>query len=259
MTFQIQPEEPVRRRVEEAPALHLAGSDVDDDALGARPGRAQEHGAQQLKFACLLAAASSQASAGDFEDSLLDIQHRWAEANYTIDGKPQKQAFEALLEDARTLAAKNPDRAEALVWQGIVASTYAGVKGPFGALSLAKEARDALLAAEAIDADVLDGSVYTSLGTLYYKVPGGLIGFGDKALAKTYLEKALDANPEGIDPNYFYGEFLFEEHEYEAARDALLKAQRATRRPDRPLADEGRRKEIDTLLAEVQQKLGRSS
>ena len=106
---------------------------------------------------------------------------------------------------------------------------------------------------------MLDGSVYTSLGTLYYKVPGGIIGFGDKGLARTYLEKALALNPDGIDPNYFYGEFLFEEHEYEAAKEALMKAQRAPGRPDRPLADEGRQQEIAALLSEVQRKLPRSS
>ena len=48
--------------------------------------------------------------------------------------------------DSQWKAQSNPERAEALVWQGIVASTYAGVKGPFGAMSLANEARDALIA-----------------------------------------------------------------------------------------------------------------
>ena len=208
-------------------------------------------------FAAALSATT--ASADTFENTLLDIQHRWAEANYHESGKAQKNAFEALLEDARAFAEANPQRAEAMVWHGIVASTYAGVKGPFGALSLAKEARDALHAAEALDPAVLDGSVYTSLGTLYSKVPGGMIGFGDKDLARDYLKKAIAANPDGIDPNYFYAEFLFEEDDYAAARDALLKAQRAPKRPDRPLADEGRRAEIEALLARVNAKLGQSS
>jgi len=217
--------------------------------------------ARSLTAIATLAAALSTtaASAGEFENTLLDIQHRWAEANYHESGKTQKNAFEALLEDARAFSRANPQRAEAEVWHGIVASTYAGVKGPFGALSLAKEARDALLAAEALDPSVLDGSVYTSLGTLYYKVPGGLIGFGDKDLARDYLQKAIAANPDGIDPNYFYGEFLFEEDDYNAARNALLKAKQAPKRPDRPLADEGRKAEIDALLARVNAKLGQSS
>ena len=202
----------------------------------------------------------TMAADGDaFDNTLHDIQHRWAEANYNTSGGAQKQAFETLLEDARAFAAANPDRAEALVWQGIVASTYAGVKGPFGAMSLAKEARQVLMQAEALDPTVLDGSVYTSLGTLYSKVPGGLIGFGDKSLAREYLEKAVQQNPDGIDPNYFFGEFLLEQKEYEAAKTALLKAKNAPQRPDRPLADEGRQREIDSLLDEVNRKLGKHS
>lgn len=198
-------------------------------------------------------------AAGDFDGALAEVQQRWAEASYAARGKAQKQAFEALLDDARALANRHPGRAEALIWQGIVASSYAGVKGPFGAMSLAKEARDALEAAEAIDAAALDGSVYTSLGALYYKVPGGLIGFGDKDRAREYLAKALELNPAGIDPNYFYGEFLYEQKEYHEAREALLKAQHAAPRPGRELADEGRRSEIADLLEKVDRKLDRKS
>lgn len=122
-------------------------------------------------------------------------------------------------------------------------------------MSLAKEARDQLLRAEALDPEVLDGSVYTSLGTLYYKVPGGIIGFGDKSLARDYLEKALRMNPDGIDPNYFYADYLYEEKEYAAAREALLKAQRAPGRQGRELADDGRRREVAALLTAVEDKL----
>jgi tetratricopeptide (TPR) repeat protein len=208
---------------------------------------------------CIVSTAPLAAEADEFSDTLQDIQQRWAKANYIETGGAQKKAFEGLLEDARTFAEVNPARAEALVWQGIVASTYAGVKGPFGAMSLAKEAREVLMRAEALDPTVLDGSVYTSLGTLYFKVPGGLIGFGDKDLAREYLEKALQQNPDGIDPNYFFGEFLLEQNEYEAARTALLKAKNAPQRPGRPLADKGRQQEIDALLEQVNRKLGRNS
>ena len=212
-----------------------------------------------LLLAGLFVLAAGTARADDFDDTLHDIQHRWAETNYKETGGAQKKAFEALLEDARDFAAANPGRPEALVWQGIVASTYAGVKGPFGAMSLAKEAREVLMQAEALDPTVLDGSVYTSLGTLYSKVPGGLIGFGDEDLARDYLEKAVQQNPDGIDPNYFYGEFLLEQKEYEAAKSALLKAKNAPHRPDRPLADEGRQREVAALLEEVNRKLGHAS
>lgn len=195
---------------------------------------------------------------GNFDAELADIQHAWAKANYSLTGRAQKGAFDALLVDARALAAAYPRRAEALIWQGIVASSYAGVKGPFGAMSLAKEAKQSLEQAAELNAEALQGSAYTSLGVLYYKVPGGLIGFGDKELARQYLEKALAMNPDGIDPNYFYGEFLFEQEEYEAARAALEHAKEAAPRADRPLADAGRKKEINALLKQVSDKLARN-
>lgn len=209
--------------------------------------------------ALALSTLALAARADTFDNSILDIQHRWAEANYHASGKAQKQAFEALLDDARELSSAHAARAEAWVWHGIVASTYAGVKGPLGAMSLAKEAREALTQAEEIDPGVLDGSVYTSLGVLYSKVPGGIIGFGDEDLARQYLQKALAANPDGIDPNYFYGEFLYEHKDYAGARQALMKARQAPKRPDRPLADEGRQDEITALLAEVERMLEKSS
>ena len=111
--------------------------------------------------------------------------------------------------------------------------------------------------AEALDPTVLDGSVYTSRDPVS-KVPGGLIGFGDKSLAVN-TSRSGAAEPDGIDPNYFYGEFLLEQKEYEAAKTALLKAKNAPQRPDRPLADEGRQREIDSLLDEVNRKLGKHS
>jgi Tfp pilus assembly protein PilF len=80
-------------------------------------------------------------------------------------------------------------------------------------------------------------------------VPGWPIGFGDDDKAREMLQKALALNPNGIDANYFLGDFLYRKGDYQAARRALDKALQAPSRPDRPLADEGRRKEIEALLA----------
>jgi len=132
------------------------------------------------------------AVAADFESELLSIQHAWDSASYASpDTDTKKRGLEALSERVRAFATANPNRAEALVWQGIVLSSYAGAKGGFGALSLAKQARDSLLAAVKIDPDALHGSAYTSLGALYYKVPRFPIGFGDHDAAAEYLKKAL--------------------------------------------------------------------
>lgn len=193
----------------------------------------------------------------DFDTQLLSLQQQWAKVNYSLSDKEQTQGFEQLLEQAKELAAQNSDRAEPLVWLGIIQSSYAGAKGGIGALSLAKEAKKSLESALQINDSVLQGSAYTSLGTLYHKVPGWPLGFGDDDDAKELLEKAIALNPNGIDPNYFYGEFLFDEKDYEQAKQHLMTALSAPARADRPLADESRRAEIQQLLTKVEKKLSK--
>jgi tetratricopeptide (TPR) repeat protein len=211
--------------------------------------------ATTMLAACCFLVASGVARAGGFEDELAAIQHEWARVNYEVTDKDQKvAAFESLAARAESFAAANPGRAEPLVWEGIVLSTTAGAKGGLGAMKLAKAAREKLEAAEKIDPQALNGSVYTSLGTLYSKVPGWPIGFGDDDKAKAYLEKALSLNPDGIDPNYFYGEYLYEQGEYSDALAHLEKALAAPPRPGREDADAGRRVEVESLLAKVRSK-----
>ena len=70
------------------------------------------------------------------------------------------------------------------------------------------------------------------------------------------LQKALQLNPNGIDPNYFYADYLFEQGRYRQSLEYLDKANRAPPRPGRELADKGRRAEIAALSAKVKQKLG---
>lgn len=187
-----------------------------------------------------------------FDAELLAIQTDWATANYQTPEKDKEAAFKKLEQRAAAFAAQYPDRAEPLIWEGIVLSTAAGVQGGLGALGLAKESRARLEAALKINPDALDGSAYTSLGTLYHKVPGFPLGFGSDKKAREYLQKALALNPAGIDPNYFYGEFLYDEGDYAEARKYLEKAMQAPPRPNRQSADAGRQQEIQALLAKVQ-------
>jgi tetratricopeptide (TPR) repeat protein len=212
-----------------------------------------------LVLSSALFAFGVDAHSSTLDAELADVQAGWAHANYeTTTGGPKIAAFEALSKRAEALVNAYPGRAEPLIWEGIVLSTYAGAKGGLGALSLAKQSRAALEAALKIDPDALQGSAYTSLGTLYYKVPGFPLGFGDKKKARQYLQHALANNPDGIDPNYFYGEFLFEQHEYAQALDHLQKALRAPARAGRDVADEGRRKEVQALMAQVQTKVAQA-
>jgi tetratricopeptide (TPR) repeat protein len=206
--------------------------------------------------AALLPALPALAAEPAFSAELSGIQQAWDQANYQSANAEEKQRrLEALSVRSEALARQYPRSAEPLVWQGIVLSSYAGAKGGLGALSLAKKSRDCLLEAARIDPAALHGSAYTSLGALYYKVPGWPIGFGDHDKASNYLHKALALNPDGMDPNYFFGELMFEEGNYASSMQHLQKALAAAPRVDRPVADAGRRAEIDTLMAKVRTRL----
>lgn len=190
-------------------------------------------------------------------DGRIDALARsWDHVNYETKGAAKVTQLAAIAAQAEALAKQFPGRAEPLIWKGIALSTEAGAKGGMGALGLAKEAKFNLEQAEKIDPHALNGSVYTSLGSLYYQVPGFPVGFGDKAKARAYLRKALAANPTGVDPNYFYGDFLFHEGQYAEAEQVLQKAMAAQARPGREIADRGRRAEAAALLAQVRAKRG---
>jgi tetratricopeptide (TPR) repeat protein len=189
-----------------------------------------------------------------FADVISDVAHlqeRWAEVNYQLESNLQESAFEQLVAEATTVTTQYNGSAEAWIWSGIIKSTFAGVKGGLGALSLAKNAKADLERAMDINPDAMDGSAYNTLGTLYFSVPGWPIGFGDDEMAEELLLKALTLNPDGIDTNYFYGSYLKTERRYEEARQFLHKAQQAPARPERTVADAGRQQEISELLLEI--------
>ena len=189
------------------------------------------------------------------DTSLLELQRGWAEVNYQMEGDAKIDGFEQLLNKADMAMKAAPKDANLLIWAGIINSTYAGAKSGLGALKYAKVAKKYLSKAMDLDPTALDGSAYTSLGTLYGKVPGWPIGFGDDKKAKKMLLKALEINPDGIDSNYFYADFLIDNDDYQQAQKYLHKALLAEPRASREAADEGRRKEIQLALDSIAKEL----
>ena len=207
-----------------------------------------------LLLAGLSAAAFS--APANLDDAIFELAHHWAKANYQTADADREGAFRSAIGESQQLAQAFPGKAEPLVWQAIILSSAAKAQGGLGALSKVKEARDLLLAAEKINPNALDGSVYNSLGSLYAKVPGWPVAFGDKKKAKEYFEKALAINPNGIDPNYFYADLLADQGDYAKAAELLKRALAAAPRPHREDADAGRRQEVQHLLDNIKQKHG---
>jgi tetratricopeptide (TPR) repeat protein len=206
---------------------------------------------RNLAFGLLIGslALAFTARAESVEEGLPALQHGWAEAYYTAPAAAKQTQFEKLAQRAEKLSSANPGRAEPLVWQAIILSSYAKFEGGLGALSKIKTARNLLLQAEKIQPNTLDGSIYTSLGSLYAKAPGWPIAYGDKKKAAEYLQHALQINPNGIDPNYFYGELLLDQGNRAEGEKYLRKALAAPPRADRADADTGRRAEVQALLS----------
>ncbi|MFZ5635960.1 MAG: tetratricopeptide repeat protein [Pseudomonadota bacterium] len=205
----------------------------------------------RLPLAVALFVAATGAIAADPAPQVIAVRDRWAEVNYDTPKKQREAAFEALAKQAAAARAAQPKDPAALIWEGIVLSSYAGERGGLGAMGLAKQAKADFEQAIKLDPNALDGSAYTSLGVLYYQVPGWPIGFGDDDKARELLRKGLQVSPNGIDANYFYGDFLQDQGDWKGAAAALEKALAAPARPGRELADQGRRKEVTALLAKV--------
>lgn len=198
-----------------------------------------------------LTALAADAGASS-DQALARLQARWAEIRYELPEDRQAKALAELGDEAERLLAERPESAERLIWAGIVRASQAGAEGGLGALGLVKQARGYLEAALAQDPMALNGSAYTSLGALYYQVPGWPLGFGDDDKAEWHLKRALAIDPDGLDSLYFWGDYLHQQGRDAEARRALEKALQAPPRPGRELADAGRREEVHRLLSRLE-------
>lgn len=183
--------------------------------------------------------------------AITQLQKEWSQIKYNIERKEQEVALENLVRKAAEIRQTQTNNADAYLWEGIILSTYAGSIGTLRALDAVNQSRDALEQSLKLDPLASKGAANTYLGTLYFLVPEWPIAFGDFDLAKKYLNKAIELNPDDIDANYFYGDFLRKQKKYQQAEAAYLKALVAPARPGRDLADAGRRKETKERLAEI--------
>lgn len=188
-------------------------------------------------------------------DDLTALQNEWARIKYQVAGKDAKLAAIApLSKKAASITAANPDSAEAKIWEAIILATEANITKSLSGLPKVEKARDLLSESLKMSPRAMDGAAHMTLGSLYYQVPGWPVGFGNDELAEQHLKAALEINPNGMDTNYWYGEFLLDDGRAAEAATYLNRALKAPIRPERKVADEGRRKEIEAALAKAQAK-----
>ncbi len=210
-----------------------------------------------LAFAALTFAGAANASNNPAMDAAVRrINDQWAHIRYQVaDRNEQYRQLDALAGQAAQVSARYPGRAEPLLWQGIVVSEEAARASVLKQLGLARSARDILEKAQGIDPNIADGGVKMSLGVLYYRVPGFPIGFGSTAKARALLEAALKQDPNGLDNNFFYADFLNDEGHPAQAKQYVLRGLQAPANTVRPVWDAGRRAEMRALLGKINAKL----
>jgi len=203
----------------------------------------------------MLIAFSGTAAAQTVDESLLSIESRWAVASQQDNERQQAVAFKGLLREARKLHETHPQKAEAAAWHGIVARSLMDAKGLKASSGMAREARDAFLAAEALNPTIFGGLVYANLGALYTRASSKFGGFGNKTKGLGYFWKAIVMDPDGLDTNFLYAKMLVDERDYQSAHDALLRASSAPAHYLHSSADSARRVEVAELLATVEKRL----
>lgn len=140
------------------------------------------------------------------------LENEWAKIYYSQTGSGKAASYKRLLNKTRALIKQNEGKAELIFWEAVLISSAAEHSDPFKALVSIETARKLLLKAIEIDPTTMQGSAYVTLGSLYYQAPGWPISFGDKNKAELFLKKALEINPNSLDANYFYADYLISQN-----------------------------------------------
>lgn len=192
---------------------------------------------------------SLQCVAEDLSPSVQAIESEWASIYYKLPKSKQEAAYDALLNKATQLAEQYPNTAEPIFWQALIIAAHAEQQDGFTALKAIHTSRDLLLKAIKINPQTANGSAYVTLATLYYMAPKWPIAFGDAEKAEKMFQEALKINPNGIDANYFYGDFLLANNQPKEAQKYFERAISAPSRGEQLFADSKLKDEVKLALA----------
>ena len=192
-----------------------------------------------------------RAACASADEAAVELQREWEIVKYRTPAAERISRFEALSAKARRATEQFSSSSPVLIWEAVIVSSWAEAKDDLGSLDLAKRAKALYEAALKIDASALGGGAYTGLAALHYKLPGWPLSFGNEDKARELLQRALAINPQGVDPNYYYGELLVETRRPQEAVAYLERVLQAPTRPGREIGDAGRRDEARALLDKI--------
>ena len=182
------------------------------------------------------------------DDTVQALQTEWEDVFYGLPAAQQADRYAALLDKLDSLAHDHPAAASPKVLKAMVLCTYAGTRVGLSSLEWMEEARDLLRQAIQMDPRSLNGSAWITLGNLYQRLPGWPVSFGDNTLAREYLGQAIKLFPSAMDTNYFYGNFLLEQGEYDEALKYLQKAASVPLSAEAGIAEKKLQEQVSTAI-----------
>lgn len=199
--------------------------------------------------------SNSLSNQTNIEVAVQQMKEQWAAIKYHVPKEQKVKQLESLIKKIDDLAQQNPNDALPLLWEGTMLSTLASLKSGLSALGTAKKAKATLEKSLIKDPTAENGYAHVILGALYARVPGKPVGFGNKETAKHHFQTALRMDPDGLETNYFYGDFLMAEGAYPMAKVHFEKADKAPVNPDSRVFEKGRRQELASAMKIVKQKV----
>jgi hypothetical protein len=196
--------------------------------------------------------------ASELSTAIADLENEWSVVYYQGSVRLQQQSYPLLEEKAAQLVKRYPSAAEPKIWLATIMAAHAAHLSAFTALATLDSAKRLLEAAIQQNPTALEGAAYVTLGTLYYMTPGWPVSFGDDQLAEKLLQTSLKINPNGIDANYFYADYLLRQHRAAEAEQYLRKAAQAPVRKQQPFADSQLQNEAKLALVSLQERKSKS-
>jgi hypothetical protein len=194
---------------------------------------------------------STAASADSLKDTLNRVEAEWAKIYYSLPKAAKSGAYAKLLEETANASRQYPKDMGLIFWQAVVKASHADHQDPVSALQSVHEVRSLLTKVITVDPKTVDGSAYVVLGTLYHKVPAWPVAFGDDIEAEKMLKMALTISPNGIDSNFYYGEFLIDKGQDKVAEAYFERASSAPIRPEQIFADSQLQNEAKQVLSKL--------
>ncbi len=181
-----------------------------------------------------------------------ELETNWANVRYQTPKEQRMKAFESMLISLDKTPQQCLATADYLIIEAMIKGSMIKLNSSsFSTLKKINTIKKLLKQAINKNPAAMDGLAWTLLGLLYDKSPGWPLSIGDDDKAESAYKKGLKYNPDGIDANFYFGDFLRRKDLPLQAKRYLLKANQAKLGSGREIAHQGRLKDVQRALRKL--------